>query len=85
MRQPILQGGTFWHLNRNLSGAINMDDPDDEAALEAAQVRLGSNSNRDVRGISPVLPTKRAAERVHITVNSPQFCRVNNMNRHQRA
>ena len=80
-----IAGGTFWHLNRNISGAINLDKPEDEAALEEAQTRLGEQLQQGRGGNFASVPNRKGSGACSHYCEFTQFCRVSIMNRRKRA
>jgi hypothetical protein len=74
-----IAGGTFWHLNRNISGAINMDKPEDEAALEEAQARPVSIYSRAPEICKCAKPQSKG--HMFTLLHSPNYCRVSIINR----
>ncbi len=82
---PIhIAGGSFWHLNRNLSGVINLDKPEDIDALEEAQIRLGEQLQQGRTGNFASVPNRKSGACSHYC-EFIQFCRVSIMNRRKHA
>jgi ATP-dependent helicase/DNAse subunit B len=80
-----MAGGTFWHLNRSLSGQIHMDDLDDTDALAEAQAQLGEQLRQGRSGNFASVPNRKGNGACSHYCEFTQFCRVSIMNRRKRA
>jgi ATP-dependent helicase/DNAse subunit B len=78
-------GGTFWHLNQTTSGAIHMDDPDDQEAIDTAQMQLTAHLEQGRVGNFASVPNKKGGGACSHYCEFTQLCRVNIMNRQKRA
>ncbi len=80
-----IAGGTFWHLNRNTSGVVNLDKPEDVEALEEAQIRLSEQLEQGRRGNFASVPNRKGGGACSHYCEFTQFCRVSIMNRRKQA
>lgn len=80
-----LAGGTFFHLNRSTSGAINMDNPDDQAAIDDARLGLGQHIQQGRAGKFASVSNRRGGGACNHYCEFTQFCRVSIMNRRKQS
>ncbi len=80
-----ITGGTFWHLNRDTSGVVHLDKPEDEEALEKAQTQLGEHLRQGRSGNFASVPNRKGGTACSHYCEFTQFCRVSIMNRRKQA
>ena len=80
-----IAGGTFWHLNRDTSGVVHLDKPEDEEALEKAQTQLGEHLRQGRSGNFASVPNRKGGTACSHYCEFTQFCRVSIMNRRKQA
>ncbi|MBI1281277.1 MAG: hypothetical protein GC179_24330 [Anaerolineaceae bacterium] len=78
-------GGTFWHLNRKTSGDIHLDKPEDEEALEKAQVQLSEHIQQGRAGNFVSVPNRKDDGDCSHYCDFTKFCRVSIMNRRKQV
>lgn len=82
---PHPAGGLFWHLrNGNPSGAIRLDNIDDENAIEQARDHLSQHIQRGREGDFRAHPNKTGNGPCSHYCEFSQFCRVSIMRRPRR-
>ena len=75
--QDELAGGFFWHVrNLKASGVYAVDDEDDQAALDAARLKLADNLRRGRHGQFPVHATELENGRCARYCEYSRLCRL---------
>jgi len=80
-----IAGGTFWHLNRKVTGSINLDKPEDVDALEKAQTQLGEHLRQGRAGNFASVPNRKGGGDCSHYCDFTKFCRVSVMNRRKQV
>ncbi len=80
-----IAGGTFWHFNRETSGVVHLDKPEDEEALEKAQRQLSDHLRQGRAGNFASVPNRKDGAACSHYCEFTQFCRVSIMNRRKHA
>ncbi|MCA0458894.1 MAG: PD-(D/E)XK nuclease family protein [Chloroflexi bacterium] len=80
-----MAGGTFFHLNRSTSGAVDMDKPEDQTAIDDARLRLGKHIEQGRAGNFSSVSNRRGGGACNHYCEFTQFCRVSIMNRRKQA